>query len=74
MKAAHIFFVRALCVLLRRAKELSHMDISNGASLTCPNRLSGAEMSSIFAAEIGDVRRFDTPRQLMAFLGDRRGG
>ena len=22
-----------------------------------------------FAAEIGDVRRFDTPRQLMAFLG-----
>jgi transposase len=23
----------------------------------------------IFAAEIGDIRRFDTPRQLMAFLG-----
>ena len=23
----------------------------------------------IFAAEIGDVRRFDTPPQLMAFLG-----
>jgi hypothetical protein len=23
----------------------------------------------IFAAEIGDVRRFDTPRQLMSFLG-----
>jgi transposase len=23
----------------------------------------------IFAAEIGDLRRFDTPRQLMAFLG-----
>ncbi|WP_245454724.1 MULTISPECIES: transposase [unclassified Mesorhizobium] len=23
----------------------------------------------IFAAEIGDVRRFDTPAQLMAFLG-----
>jgi len=22
-----------------------------------------------FAAEIGDVRRFETPRQLMAFLG-----
>jgi transposase len=22
-----------------------------------------------FAAEIGDVRRFDTPRQLMSFLG-----
>ena len=23
----------------------------------------------IFAAEIGDVRRFDAPRQLMSFLG-----
>jgi transposase len=26
-------------------------------------------VSVTFAAEIGDVRRFDTPRQLMAFLG-----
>ena len=26
-------------------------------------------VSVIFAAEIGDVRRFETPRQLMAFLG-----
>src|SRR3954447_9415377 len=62
LKAAHVYFVRLLCVLLGRAKELSHMDISNGASLTCPDRLSGAGMPSIFAAEIGDVRRFDTPR------------
>lgn len=28
----------------------------------------------IFAAEIGDVRRFDTPLQLMAFLGLVPGG
>ena len=28
----------------------------------------------IFAAEIGDVRRFDTPPQLMAFLGLVPGG
>ena len=27
-----------------------------------------------FAAEVGDVRRFDTPRQLMAFLGLVPGG
>ena len=27
-----------------------------------------------FAAEIGDVRRFDTPRQLMSFLGPGAGG
>jgi transposase len=27
-----------------------------------------------FAAEIGDVRRFDTPRQLMSFLGLVAGG
>jgi transposase len=26
-------------------------------------------VAATFAAEIGDVRRFDTPRQLMAFLG-----
>jgi hypothetical protein len=25
--------------------------------------------AAIFVAEIGDVRRFDTPRQLMSFLG-----
>ena len=40
--------------------------------------LRGASISGF--AEIGDVRRFDTPRQLMAFLGlvprnvDRRYG
>ena len=28
-----------------------------------------ASDTSTFAAEIGDVRRFDTPRQLMSFLG-----
>ena len=26
-------------------------------------------VAATFAAEIGDVRRFDTPRQLMSFLG-----
>jgi transposase len=33
--------------------------------------MSGASflVAVIFAAEIGDIRRFDTPRQLMAFLG-----
>ena len=32
--------------------------------------LSGDARRSVnFAAEIGDVRRFDTPRELMSFLG-----
>src|SRR6202142_2924885 len=54
-----------------------------GSDLMLPNRRSpppphgiyqamrGASflVAVTFAAEIGDVRRFDTPRQLMSFLG-----
>ena len=34
-----------------------------------PMRCASFLVAVIFAAEIGDVRRFDSPRQLMLFLG-----
>jgi hypothetical protein len=35
----------------------------------CAKRSEGCSDRPTFAAEIGDVRRFETPRQLMSFLG-----
>jgi transposase len=44
---------------------------ADGAGVAAYQAMRGASLlvSVTFAAEIGDVRRFDTPRQLMSFLG-----
>ena len=63
----------ALQRLRRLEKQLALIvpDWSMAAVVEAYQAMRGASflVAVTFAAEIGDVRRFDTPRQLMAFLG-----
>ena len=62
----------ALQLLRRLEKQLAHHpEWSMAPVVEAYQAMRGASflVAVTFAAEIGDVRRFDTPRQLMSFLG-----
>jgi len=56
----------------RNGKGISRVDFSSDCS--CFNGIRGIKQISAMTimAELGDITRFDSPRQLMSYLGDPR--